>query len=175
MESLTTSSQCQNYCKELFNHDQLKDCIKLPGGVLLTGKTRINQCITDKIKNMINNNNAAIQVYKKCIFKRRVIHSTEYTRATKTNDTYVQLNSNQVIHVHNLVVSNEKCYAYGCSLNIIPYSAGCVEIDHIYRITNECGDDIIITNIENFQEKVIHVKINEYQYICSFPYILNMN
>lgn len=175
LDYLTTSSQCKHFCQELFRHDDVKDFLKLSEEITLIAKTRISVQTENEIKNFMNDNSIVINVYKKCIYKKIVIHSKDYTRTTKTNDTYIQLQSDEVIHIHHLLVIKDQCYIYGCCFNIIPYAVGNVEMDHIHCITNKCGDQKIITNIRNFKNKVIFIEIDHSQYICFFPYILNLN
>lgn len=175
LETLTASPQSTNFCKQLLTHDHLINYLRLPGDIVLLDKTQVDNSIEKEIKIFVNDESVKIEAFKKCIYKTSIIHSTDYTRARQTNNTFIQLHSDQVIHIHHLVVVKEECYVYGCSMATIPYSVGHVQMDHIHRVTNKCSDCIVIANIKSFKEKVIHVEINQSRYICFFPYVLNMN
>lgn len=93
-----------------------------------------------------------MRIFKKCIFKKTIIHSVEYTRTTKTDDTFILSIANEIINVHHLIVVREEYYIYECCVLIKPYSVGQIQMDHIYREMNECGNNVVITSIENFKK-----------------------
>lgn len=175
LKSSKISEVCKNFCEGLLQHEQLKNCVRLPNGVIVTTKTNVKKDVEIEFRSYFAGNCNSMQFFKKCIYKKSIIHSSDYTRATKTDDTYLLSIANEITHVHHFVVINETCYIYGCSVSTEPYSVGQVQMDHIYCVVNKCGDAIVITNIENFKEKLMHIQIDMKRSICFFPYIVNLN
>lgn len=175
IDESTTSTVCKNYCRKLFEHERLRNCLELSKDLVLVGRGRVLKSVERKMKEYLNDENITIQIFNKCLYRGTVIHSKEYSRAQKTDDTHILLHSQEVIHIHHLVAVGEKCYVYGRHVKTSPFSVGKVQLDHIHEVCNDYEENIVVKNIENFKEKVIHVDLETKAYVCFFPCFISIN
>ncbi|KAH0557571.1 hypothetical protein KQX54_008436 [Cotesia glomerata] len=100
----TTSNECANYCHKLFEpEEKLRNCVELPNNIRLIGEKLKTSQVEEAMKNYLQNQNIEIHIFSKCIYQQKIFHSTSYARANKTNDTFVFLQSRQIIEIYYFI------------------------------------------------------------------------
>lgn len=90
-----STDEIKNYCSKLFMYKRLSSHFNYEDedDVVYVGKSTFK-----------NVNGTPARVYKKCIYKQRVFHSLQYTRAQRTNDSVIQLTSAEFGQIINIFV-----------------------------------------------------------------------
>ncbi|CAG5074314.1 Protein of unknown function [Cotesia congregata] len=86
--------------------------------LVLAGKTRIHERIENKIKSLINDNTVVIHdAYKKCIYKKTVIHSASYIYGCPLNISPYSIGNVEIDHIHRITNSCENDFIIICISN----------------------------------------------------------
>lgn len=105
-------------------------------------------------------------IYNRCIFKGTPLHSLEYSRPERTDNTFVRLTDQSIAQIQHFSIINGGCYA---TIKIIQTKIVVicgVRLNHISYISSYMDETKIIP-ITNVQKKLIHVKIvDDIDYIC---------
>lgn len=156
---ISQSKETADYCHNLFVPKRLlKNYKDGPENVTYFGKG----CIK-KIKDV-----EECMVYNKCIFKGNLYHSIKYKRATKTDDTVVQLKCGQFGRIIDIVNINDQCFLH---LRLFKICSNCPfkDVYHIQKVDCELVNNTFLTPVNNVKQKTIYINVKNEQYLCTLP------
>ncbi|OXU16412.1 hypothetical protein TSAR_013787 [Trichomalopsis sarcophagae] len=156
-ESLSSSPEVQNYCNNLYR----------PRRLINFDKDR-DYNVTYVGKEVEKDNDLQGSVYNKCIFEGVVYHSIQYNRANKTDDTIVQLQTEEFGRIMKIINVNGQCY-FKISIFEMFSDNPFEGVSHIKKIKSENYTHTIYTLINDIKCKVIVVNAKNARYLCSLP------
>lgn len=176
LDASTDSEECKSFCLNLFENDQLVNCLKLPNGVALIGRGSRNPSVDCVIRNYLGNTCSSALIFDRCIYEGKILHSEEYTRATRTKDSFVLLCGGQIVRIEHIIVVGDKCYIYAYQLNTLPSGLSTnMELNYIRLIAKNNKNKALLVEIDEIKEKVVYINTENEAHVCFFPNIVDMN
>lgn len=139
-KKLASSETCKNFCENLFAHPDCKNAVRTNDDVLLLGYFG-------------EENN--FKLFDRCIFKSSVFHSIKYKRPTKTNDTFVMLNTKEIGEIQAFKYENKKTQV---SLNLfIEIPDDVISVSHIKKIQR--SNKFVTVPIQFIDQKLVYIQV----------------
>ena len=158
-EDIGASKDVAVYCMKLFTPKRLTtffektdENVTYFGRSFLTKVDGIGKCLS----------------YKKCAFQGTIHHSIHYKRASKTDDTVVQLKSKQFGPIIKILKVNTLCYLSIAVIEVFtenPFPG----VNHITKIKCEEEKPSLIVSINDVKQKLILINVKNARYLCSLP------
>lgn len=147
------SEICRQYCKNLFATHKHTGTITVEETVLLgIGKQTVN----------------GIR-YERCICKGDYYHSSTYKPNKKTNDSAVQIHSDEYAEITAILQIGNECYFEIRKM----ITENVFNVPHIFRV-NGYSENTTIIPICNVKKKIMFVTHAEGTYVCCTPHIFYM-
>ncbi|XP_051171576.1 uncharacterized protein LOC127288266 [Leptopilina boulardi] len=151
LKKLATSEKCLNFCGNIFSHSKCKNAVKQSNEIVLL--------------DTLGENEKNEKLFKRCIYKSTMFHSTKYNRTTKTNDTFVVLMSNEIGEITEFQLINGNTFIL---LNLFSeISDNAIPVSHIKRIQRTTL--VVKVPLELIQEKLMYMKVDNTFYVSKLP------
>ncbi|XP_011875886.1 PREDICTED: uncharacterized protein LOC105566468 [Vollenhovia emeryi] len=149
-----SSVEIRDFCSNLFTFRRLSTYFDYgENNVLFVGKRSID-IIDGKL----------CKLYKKCIYRGKVLHSIKYTRTKRTQDSVVKLESSIFGQIVDIISSENKCYLKISNINL--FEDDPFKVPHIKKIKSENFERCKIIPITHIKSKVMLVNVHNSRYIC---------
>lgn len=152
-----SSDEIRNYCSNLYTYKTLSTHYDFgEDDIIFIGKKRFKKVDETYCK-----------VYNKCIFRGKVLHSINYTNVTKTNDSTVQLHSNNFGQILDIIKIGNQCHLK--LSKITTFTENPFNVPHIKKIFSEDFEDYTVVPITEVKCKIVLVNIRTSRYLCQLP------
>ena len=152
LKKLASSETRVHFCEKIFSHPDCKNAVKASDGIVLLGPR--GQTEED------------VHIFDRCVFKSSVIHSTQYIRPTRTNDTFVLLHSKEIGEITEIKYENGRTYI---SLNMFnEVSDESISVSHIQKV-ERTSLAISVVPLEFIKEKLMYMNFGDSSYVARLP------
>lgn len=147
-------AEIQDFCSNLFTFRRLSTYFDNgENDVLFVGK-RSTEIIDGKV----------YRVYKKCIYRGKVLHSIKYIRTKRTKDSVVKLESSIYGQIVDIISIDNKCYLKISNIDL--FEDNPFNVLHIKKIKSQNFDRCKIIPITDIKAKVMLVNVRNSRYLC---------
>ncbi|XP_031783010.1 uncharacterized protein LOC116416888 isoform X1 [Nasonia vitripennis] len=153
-----STDKISNYCSNLFDNKRLSTFFTYgdQNAVVFVGKYYYK-----------NINGTSARVYKKCIYKHKVFHSINYTRAQRTNDSTIKLSDSDFRQIISILCIDKKCYFQLSRIDV--YDENPFYVNHIKKIRSENFEQYRIIPITDCKCKLNLLNVRNTRYLCELP------
>lgn len=153
-----SSDEIKDYCSNLFSHKRLSTFVHYgdENNVVFVGNSTFR-----------NIDGTLARVYKKCIYKHKVFHSIQYTRAQRTNDSVIKLADSDFGQIMNILCIDEKCYFQISRIQLFEEKP--FNVKHIEKIWSENFDQYRIIPIGDVKCKMNLINTRSARYLSELP------
>ena len=157
--NLSSSTEVTEFCTNLFTPKRIRVYYETDSRSLtFYGRSELSEI--DGIGEYL--------IYKKCIFKGSVYHSTKYSRVKKTDDTIVELISGEYGRILDILKKNQECFLHLRLFDVSP-EYPFQNISHIKKIKCKNKNNKRVTSISDVRQKDILVNARNSRYLCTLP------
>ena len=168
----SNSDTAIKYCKSLFiDRPPLQNVTKI-GNSILIGIGLENIKIQNLFRNFMKNELISVRTYHRCIYKSMFVHSVNYTRTQKTNDSVIETETGEIIENHHLVSSLNECYICGriwiIGNNEFTGENGPSIARHILKLKRK-NSRYVFRDINKIKRKVVIIDTKEQVFVIFIP------
>lgn len=154
-EYIGNEEPSKKFCTNLFTSPQSDSFTRTVENAVLLGKGQF--AVNDDVD---------VIKHERCVFEGVLFHSAGYRPEKKTNDSIVQLMSNEIVQITGFFNIDNRCYVDVRKLNI----HSVFHVSHIFQIRNY-SDAVRRVPITEIQAKVMVLEVDQTTYICQIPHI----
>ena len=160
------------YSKSLFiERSPLQNAIKVANSTLI-GTGLENVSIEKLFRNFMKDESICIKTYDRCIYKSMYIHSVNYARAQKTNDSVIQTETGEIVQVYYFLSSRNECYFCGriwvIGDNAFNKKNEAPVARHIFKVSKK-KSRYVFYDINTIKQKAVVIDTKDELYVTFIP------